>query len=194
MRRERLRHTLMLMCIPSCSKRADYLRKHHVFAHIGKYTYFMPRKCPLYPGLISLGDNVGIASHVNFDTHDGIHHVLNWYSREIPSERQHEFKEAIGCIEIGNNVFIAEGCHIFYNVKIGDNVIISAGSVVTNDIPSNSVVRGVPAKVICSFDSYYNMRVFKENFPREMTLEGEKISDELIKWMWEDFHKQRIDK
>jgi acetyltransferase-like isoleucine patch superfamily enzyme len=41
-------------------------------------------------------------------------------------------------------------------VTIGDNVIIWAWSVVTKDIPSNSVAVGVPAKVIESLDDYYD--------------------------------------
>ena len=182
------------MCIASAVGRADYLRKHHVFAHIGENSYFMPRKVPLYANLIRLGDNVGIASHVSFDTHDGIHRILNWYSQKLPQNRQHEFRESIGCIEIGNNVFIAAGCHIFYDVKIGDNVIITAGSIVTNDIPSNSVVRGAPAKVICSFDDYYNMKAFKKTYPESMLPGNEKVSDELSKWMWDDFHKRHLKK
>lgn len=39
-------------------------------------------------------------------------------------------------------------------MKIGDNILIAAGSVVTKDIPDNSIVGGVPAKVIGSFDEY----------------------------------------
>ena len=192
MRGERLKHTVRLMGIASAEGRADYLRKHQVFAHIGDQTSFMPRIVPLYANLISLGDNVGIASHVSFDTHDGIHRILNWYSQKLPQNRQHEFRESIGCIEIGNNVFVAEGCHIFYDVKIGDNVIITAGSIVTNDIPSNSVARGTPAKVICSFDDYYNMRAFKKSYPEQMSLRSEKAPDDLAKWMWDDFHKRHL--
>ncbi len=39
-------------------------------------------------------------------------------------------------------------------VLIGNNVIIAAGSVVTRDIPDNSVVGGVPAKFIKTTDDY----------------------------------------
>ncbi len=45
-------------------------------------------------------------------------------------------------------------------VNIGDNVIIGCSSVVSKDIPSNSVGVGVPAKVIESIDEYYNKVVF----------------------------------
>ena len=41
------------------------------------------------------------------------------------------------------------------NVKAGSNVIIGASSVVTKDNPLNSVVAGVPAKVIESLDEYF---------------------------------------
>lgn len=50
---------------------------------------------------------------------------------------------------IGNNVTINSGSRIIGNgVVVGDNVIIAPGAVVTKSIPSNSVVAGVPAKVI----------------------------------------------
>lgn len=49
---------------------------------------------------------------------------------------------------IGNNVKICAGSIIIGSVHIGDNAIIGAGSVVTRDVPSNSIVAGVPAKVI----------------------------------------------
>lgn len=49
---------------------------------------------------------------------------------------------------IGNNVSLGANVVIIGNVTIGDNSTIGAGSVVTKDIPPNSVAVGVPAKVI----------------------------------------------
>ena len=49
---------------------------------------------------------------------------------------------------IGDNCYIGLGAKIFGSVKIGNNVIIGANSVVTKDIPDNCVVGGIPAKVI----------------------------------------------
>lgn len=49
---------------------------------------------------------------------------------------------------IGDNCYFGTGVIVMGPVKIGNNVIIGAGSVVTKDIPDNSVVVGNPAKVI----------------------------------------------
>ena len=43
-------------------------------------------------------------------------------------------------------------------VKLGDNVIVATGSVVTKDVPSNMVVAGVPAKPICTLEEFYIRR------------------------------------
>jgi serine O-acetyltransferase len=53
-----------------------------------------------------------------------------------------------GCPTIGNNVYIAPGVVIFGAINIGNNVAIGANCVVTKDVPDNSVVVGIPAKVI----------------------------------------------
>lgn len=54
----------------------------------------------------------------------------------------------IGTPIIGNNVYIGPGAKIFGKIKIGNNVAIGANCVVANDIPDNSVVVGIPAKII----------------------------------------------
>lgn len=51
-------------------------------------------------------------------------------------------------ITIGNNVWIGGGATILPGVTVGDNAVIGAGSVVTRDVPGNTVVAGNPAKVI----------------------------------------------
>jgi len=53
-----------------------------------------------------------------------------------------------GTPTIGNNVYIGPGVKVVGKVRIGNNVAIGANSVVTKDMPDNSVVAGVPAKVI----------------------------------------------
>jgi acetyltransferase-like isoleucine patch superfamily enzyme len=48
---------------------------------------------------------------------------------------------------IGKGCWIGHGAHIVRSVHIGDNVIIAAGAIVTKDVPSGSIVMGVPARV-----------------------------------------------
>lgn len=50
--------------------------------------------------------------------------------------------------KIGNNCFIGVRSIILPGVSIGDEVIIGAGSIVTKDIPSNTIAAGNPAKII----------------------------------------------
>ena len=47
---------------------------------------------------------------------------------------------------IGNNVWVSTGSRILFGVEIGDNAIISAGSVVTKDVPAGAFIGGNPAR------------------------------------------------
>ena len=51
-------------------------------------------------------------------------------------------------VQIGNNVWIGGNVTILPGVTIGDNCTIGAGSVVTHDIPANTIAAGNPARVI----------------------------------------------
>ena len=99
------------------------------------------------PYLITIGYHVRICAGVRFVTHDGGVWILRG---------QNTFKDAdvFGPIIIGNNVHIGNNVIIMPNVTIGDNVIIGCGAVVTKDVPSNSIVVGVPAKVIETLEEY----------------------------------------
>lgn len=90
-------------------------------------------------GGVEIGDRVMIGPNVNIITAG---HPLD------PSQR-FAYIEAKP-IRIGRNVWIATAATILGGVSVGDNSVVGAGAVVTMDIPANSFVAGVPAKVVRS--------------------------------------------
>lgn len=102
------------------------------------------------PYLIEIGNNTTVSFDVAFVTHDAGTRVL----RNLATNEKEKQTVIYGKIVVGNNCFIGCRSTILPGVKIGDNVIIGAGSVVNRDIPSNSVAAGVPCKVICSLEEY----------------------------------------
>jgi len=151
----RLWQTLQLNLKGNAAKRAGFLRSHDIFGMVGDHVGYSPRKIPLYPKLIRLHNNVNIAAGVTFITHDVSDNMLN--NTEYVQGKK--LSEKIGCIEIMENVFVGSNSTILYDVRIGSNVIIGAGSMVTKDIPGNSVAAGVPAKVIGTFDDFVAKRL-----------------------------------
>ncbi len=87
---------------------------------------------------VKFGDNVFIAPNCGFYTAG---HPLDY-------ETRNKGLEYAKPIEVGNNVWIGGNVVVLPGVKIGDNVVIGAGSIVTKDIPSNSVAVGNPCRVI----------------------------------------------
>ncbi|MHA1988981.1 MAG: DapH/DapD/GlmU-related protein, partial [Promethearchaeota archaeon] len=53
-----------------------------------------------------------------------------------------------GTIELQNDCWIGAGAIVMPNITIGERAIVGAGAVVTKDVPPDTVVAGVPAKVI----------------------------------------------
>lgn len=88
----------------------------------------------LYPKGIHVGSNTLIASRVTILSHDHCKRIDN--------------QPLLEDVYIGMNCFISVGSTILPGVKIGDEVIVGAGSVVTKDVPSNTIVAGNPAKII----------------------------------------------
>lgn len=151
---------LKIALIFESKKRTKYIVKHKVFKEVGDNFFFQPRIIPSDPELIKFHNNVTVASDVTFITHDIADNVLNNLGKGF-------FPYNYGCIEVMDNVFIGANSTILPNIKIGANTIIAAGSVVTKDVPENSVVAGVPAKVIGSFDEYIEKRKNMKNYPLE---------------------------
>ncbi|WP_036678030.1 acyltransferase [Daejeonella oryzae] len=99
------------------------------------------------PFLITIGNHVTVTSGVSFITHDG----SGWLMRDDKGRRY-----VYQPINIGNHVFIGVNSIIMPGVKIDDEVIVAAGSVVTKSIPSGVVVAGVPAKIIGKYSDIKN--------------------------------------
>lgn len=95
---------------------------------------------------IIIGDNVLIAPNVQIYT---AYHPTHYLDRFIISENEtfNFCKTQTAPVIIGKNVWIGGGTIILPGVTIGDNTVIGAGSVVTKDIPADTIAYGNPCKV-----------------------------------------------
>lgn len=148
---------LRIAVIPGAIERTKIIIKKKIFAEVGDNFFFQPRIVPLNAEYIHIHNNVAIASNVTFICHDVMQKVFN------NMDPKNQIKKKYGCIEIMDNVFIGSNSTILHDVRIGPNAIVAAGSVVTKDVPSGSIVGGVPAKVIGSFDDLYKRRLEESN-------------------------------
>ena len=99
------------------------------------------------PYLIEIGNHVTVSSRVTFITHDG----ATWVFRHRPEYRG---LQRFGRIIIKDNCFIGAGAILLPGVSIGPNAVVAAGAVVTRSVSANTVVAGVPAHYICSYQEY----------------------------------------
>ena len=103
---------------------------------IGKRVFINEGCCFQDQGGIEIGDDCLIGHQVVFATlnHD-----------PVPEKRGNM---TAAPIRIGNRVWIGALATILAGVTVGENSIVAAGAVVTKDVPANTVVGGVPAKII----------------------------------------------
>ena len=106
------------------------------FTRIGKNVFINHACSFLDMGGITIEDDVLIGPKVNLITEG---HPLN------PAERK---ALTVKPIVIKRNAWIGAAVTILPGVTVGENSVVAAGAVVTKDVPANTVVAGVPAKVI----------------------------------------------
>lgn len=126
-------------------KKAEFLKKKNIFHHIGEHSFYQSTYLPAEPFLVSIGNNVAISAGVRLITHSAAHVIFD------KEDNTNEYICRHGKVEIGNNVYIGADVIINMGITIGNNVIIAAGAIVTHDMPDNSVVAGVPAKIIGTY-------------------------------------------
>ena len=164
----------------SAVTRTKYIVEHRFFAETGENFFFQPRILPINAEYIKFHNNVAVASNVTFVCHDVMQKVFN----NINSKKQ--VKKKYGCIEVMDNVFIGSNATILYDVRIGPNAIVAAGSIVTKDVPPGSVVAGVPAKVIGKYEDLYEKRLVESDLLKESGYSPEEC--------WKRFYEKRNEK
>lgn len=138
-------------CRLSNKRYVKYLRSKGII--VGGGTKFRPFYTEIdltRPSLVTIGDNCYFNKGFTLLVHDWVTRVFIYSGRE--------FLPSSGKVTIGNNVSTAYNVTILKGVTIGDNVFIGANSVVTKDIPSNSIAVGIPCRVIMSIDDFHAKR------------------------------------
>ena len=131
------------------------------------FGYQVPQSLRVFPPLyadfgknISVGEGVFINACCHFQDHGGVtlgdgcqigHNVVfATLNHELPPERRGVTRPAP--IVLGKKVWVGSNATILQGVTIGDNAVVAAGAVVTKDVPANTIVGGVPARVIKRID------------------------------------------
>jgi len=110
------------------------------FTRIGKNVYINHACSFLDMGTITIEDDVLIGPKVN---------VLSELHPVNPAERHSLMAKPV---VIKRNAWIGAGATIMPGVTVGENSVVAAGAVVNKDVPDNSVVGGIPAKLIRLID------------------------------------------
>jgi len=105
---------------------------------IGKNVFFNSGCTIQDHGGVTIGDSTLIGHNVVLAT---LNHNMN---------PEHRGDIIAAPIKIGRNVWIGSNATVLSGVTIGDGAVIAAGAVVTKNVPENTVVAGVPAKIVKS--------------------------------------------
>ena len=91
--------------------------------------------------------------HIGNDVMIGPATVITTVNHPLSPKGRRKHLGVMRPVTIGNDVWIGGNCTILPGVTIGNNVVVAAGAVVTKDVPDNSLVGGVPAKLIRTLEN-----------------------------------------
>lgn len=127
------------------------------------------------PWLIQIGDRVTVAHGVKLVTHDASTRIF----RSSHPQMNVRFGNKFAPIRIASDAFIGIDAIVLPGVSIGERSIVAAGAVVTKDVPADTVVAGVPARLVfrttdfeakCALETLSIKATTREQLRRELTL------------------------
>ena len=169
-RRAKAKQKALEKLIPSAKDKdlcvfAPLYCEYGVNIHVGKECFINYSCTFLDVSPITLGNGVWIGANVTLTTPNHPFLAEERLNADYPDGRHN--------LEYSEPITIKDGCWICSNVTvsagvtIGENSIVAAGAVVLNDVPPNSIVAGIPAKVIRQIDEDDRMNVWETYMKNE---------------------------
>jgi acetyltransferase-like isoleucine patch superfamily enzyme len=142
-RHGRARSLWMRICNPRTDEYAEFLRRHGGFFAIGRDCRINSDVCVTDPAYVRLGNNVTLSTCTLIGHDASIGVIGRACGKKLDS---------VGKIDIRDNVFVGHGAILLPGITIGPNSVVGAGAVVTRDVTPGTVVAGVPARPVSTFD------------------------------------------
>ncbi len=153
---------------------APFYCEYGINIHVGEGCFVNYNCTFLDVSPITLGNNVWLGANVTLATPNHPFIAEERICADYP-DGFHDL-EYSAPITIKDNCWICSSVTICGGVTIGENSIVAAGAVVTRDMPANSIIGGVPAKVIREIDESDRLNVWDTYLKNEVPLSARKKS------------------